>query len=99
VELLRQHTGRKVAGVFFAKHQFQVGTVKHGNWTGIRLAILEQDQPIKAFALAFQKYDPQRAKRLQEAIAHLAGEITPKGSLSLAIIRKDGKIEDVGKVK
>ena len=56
VELLRQHyTGRKVAGVFFAKRQFQVGAVKHGNWTGIRLAILEQDQPIKGFALAFQK--------------------------------------------
>lgn len=99
VELLRQHTGRKVAGVFFAKRQFQVGAVKHGNWTGIRLAILEQDQPIKGFALAFQKYDARRAKRLQEAIAHLSGEVTPKGSLSLAVIRKDDKVEDIGRVK
>ena len=99
VELLRQHTGRKVAGVFFAKRQFQVGAVKHGNWTGIRLAILEDDQSVKDFVLAFQKYDERRAKRLQEALVHLSGEITPKGSLSIIANRKDGNVEDIGKVK
>jgi len=99
VELLRQHTGRRVAGVFFAKHQFQVGAVKHGNWTGIRLAVLEQEQPIKGFALAFQKYDARRAKRIQEAIAHLSDEITLTGSLSAAVIRKDGTVEDIGRVE
>jgi hypothetical protein len=98
VELLRQHTGLRVAGVFFTKRQFQVGAVKHGNWTGTRLAILEQDQSSKSLALAFQKYDAGRAKRLQEAIAHLSGEITPKGSLSV-VIHKDGTVEDIGKVK
>lgn len=99
VELLRQHTGCGVAGVFFAKCQFQVGAVKHGSWTGIRLAILAQNQSIKGFALAFQKYDARRAKRLQEALAHLSGEITSKGSLSLVVVRKDGTVEDIGEVK
>jgi hypothetical protein len=99
VELLRLRTGRKVAGVFFAKRQFQVGAVKHGNWRGIRLALLEQDQSIKGFALAFQKYDARRAKRLQEALAHLSGEITPKSSLLLAVIPKDDSIDDIGRAK
>jgi hypothetical protein len=99
VELLRQHTGRRVAGVFFAKRQFQVGAVRHGNWTGFQLAIIAQDQDIKGFSLAYQKYDASRSKRLQEAIVNLSGEVTPKGSLSLVVIRKDGKVEHIGDLK
>ena len=68
----------KIAGVFFANRQFQVGAVKHGHWEGIQLAILEQDQSIKGFALAFQKYDEQRAKRIEEAIVHQSGEVTQR---------------------
>jgi hypothetical protein len=98
VELLRKQTKRKVAGVFFAKHNYQIGSVKHADWSGIQVVILNQNQSVQNFALIYQKYDSQREKRLQEAIGHITGEITPKGSLSLKVTRGDGTTEDLGTV-
>lgn len=99
VELLRESTGRRVAGMVFAKRQFQAGAVKSANWSGIRIALLEQDQSIKDFHLVYLKYDKKRAMRIQEAIAKLSGEIRPESALSIKVFHKDRPADDIGRVK
>jgi hypothetical protein len=98
VELLRRKVGLPVAGVFCTKRKYQIGAVKHAEWTGIQVITLPQSQSTQHFVLAYQKYDAQREKRLQKAIGHFIGSITPTGSLSLVRIRKDGTSEDFGQV-
>ena len=98
VELLRKQTGRMVAGVFFAKHNYQIGSVKHADWSGIQVVILNQNQSVQNFVLIYQKYDSQREKRLQEGIVSVTEEIAVKGSLSLQVTRGDGTTENLGTV-
>ena len=98
VELLRKKTGLPVAGVFFAKRKYQIGAVKHADWLGIQVIALPQGQSTQNFVVAYQKYDSQREKRLQEAVGYFTGSITPTGSLALMRISKDGTSEDFGKI-
>lgn len=98
VELLRKQMKRKVAGVFFAKHNYQIGSVKHAGCSGIQVVILNQNQSVQNFALVFQKYDSQRQKSLQEATVNVTEEIAVKESLLLTVIRGDGTTEDLGTV-
>jgi hypothetical protein len=98
VELLRKQTGHSIAGIFLTKSRYQIGALKHASWSGIQAIVLDQKQSIQNFVLAYQKYDPQREKRLQEALGHFTGTISPIGSLSIQVIRKGGSTEDFGRV-
>jgi hypothetical protein len=99
VELLRKQTERPVAGIFFAKSKYQIGAIKHASWSGIKVAILDQSHPIKNFILSYQRYDVRREKRIQESLAHLTGEISAKGTVSIIVMRGDGTVEDFGSVE
>jgi hypothetical protein len=98
VELLRKETGQEVAGAFFAKRKYQLGAVKHASWSGIDVVVLEDGQTTKDFALVYQRYDPNREKRVKEAIVQMSATVMSKGSLSIKVIRKDGSEEDLGEV-
>jgi hypothetical protein len=95
VELLREETDKRVAGVFFTRTKYQIGAVKAAPYRGVKVAICNQDQSLQQYTLSFQKYDPTRAKRLQEALAYLTGAIQPKGHLVGRIIHADGTAEDI----
>jgi hypothetical protein len=94
VELLRSHTEQEVAGIFFARKRFQIGAIKHGNWSDIGVAVLDQNQSTLNFALVYQKYSFERHKKLQEGFIHLTAEVRPTGSLTMIVTRSDGKVEE-----
>ena len=98
VELLRQVTSREVAGVFFAKRNFQLGAVKHATWSGIDVIILNDGQTTTDFALAYHRYDAEREKRIREGFVQMSGTLSMKGSLEIKVIRKDGREEDLGEI-
>ncbi len=99
VELLRKQTGGEVAGVFFAREQYQVGAVKHASWSEIAVAVLDQDQSGADFALVYHRYDPKRDKRLREGLAHMTGGVSFTKSLAAKVTRHDGSEEDLGEVR
>ena len=77
VELLRQETGREVAGVYFTKTAYQEGVVKAAQDSAIDIATCAQDQPLSAFSLVFHRFDPDRGRRLRQ------GEVQAEGSVRL----------------
>jgi hypothetical protein len=99
VELLRKETGHEVAGVFFAKRNYQLGAVKHATWSGIEEIVLDEGQTTSDFALAYHRYDAEREKRVREGIVHMSATLPMKGSLARKVVRKDANGEDSGEVE
>ena len=98
VELLRQETGREVAGVYFTKTAYQEGVVKAAQDSAIDIATCAQDQPLSAFSLVFHRFDPARGRRLRQGEVQAEGAVRLEGSLSIRVIRSDGSVEDLGRV-
>lgn len=98
VELLRKETGREVAGVFFAKRNYQLGAVKHATWSGIDEIVLDEGQTTSDFTLAYHRYDIEREKRVRDGTVHMSAMLPMKGSLAIEVIRKDASEKDSGKV-
>lgn len=81
VEQLRQELGLPIAGVFFAKSGHQLGALKVGNFEGITMAVLSEGEKPPGFSMVFQRYDPERAKRLNHYVLHAEpGRYTISGS-------------------
>lgn len=90
VELLRKTSENMVAGLFFTKSQYQIGAVKHANWIGVDVIVLNDKSKPTDFVLSYQKYDVGREKRLQEILANMTGTIQMRGTVSAVLNKKDG---------
>ena len=98
VELLRQASGRDVAGVYFTKTAYQEGAVKAGQDSAIEITTCAQDQPLSSFSQVFHRFDADRDRRLRQGEAWLEGSVRPEELLAVKIIRADGSVEDRGRV-
>lgn len=75
VELLRQVAGVKVAALCFARTAYQRGAVKAAAGDGVPVTVCAEGQPLDAFALTFQYYDSERARRYQPGEVFLTDRI------------------------
>lgn len=66
VELLRESTGKEVAGFYFTKQHFRVGAVKAAAKPGIKVITCKQDQLPSRFFLTYHTYDQNRKKRIRK---------------------------------
>ena len=66
VELLRKEFNGAVAGVYFTKTAYQLGAIKAAPDSGIRVALCAQDQAPTVFSLMFERYDPDRERRIRD---------------------------------
>jgi len=98
VELLRQASGRDVAGVYFTKTAYREGAVKAAQDSAIEIATCAQDQPLSSFSLVFRRFAADRDRRLRQGEAWFEGSVRPGGSLAVKIICGDGSVEDRGLV-
>lgn len=99
VECLRKELGVSVAGIFVTKTGYQIGAIKYATNMGIDVAVCDQNQSVKHFAIIYKHYDLQRVKIIQNARVQLSGDIKPIGNLFAKVIRKDGSVEDLGELK
>lgn len=87
VRRLGEETGLPVAGVYFAKSAFQLGAVKAGGDANIQVAVCAQDQPARAFALAFEHYDHQRRRRTREGRVMINSGLSMCATLGTVVAR------------
>ena len=92
VELLRKHSGKEVAGVYLTKTHYRIGAVKAAAGAGIEIAICGQNQSPENFVLTYQKYDPKREARFQNAFVHTTETAKATASVSIVKIRADDTI-------
>jgi len=88
VDLIRERFGGDVDGVFFTKTRFQIGGVRAASWAGIDVIVFNEGQPFEKFSMSYQLYDTERCSRLQRAVQHCTGTVTPTATLQLEITRK-----------
>jgi hypothetical protein len=89
VELLAKETGLPVAGVYFTKSAYQLGAVKAGGDAKIQVAVCAQDQPTRAFALTFEHYDSERARRTRDGRVMINSGLMIRGELGTAVARAE----------
>lgn len=96
VELLRRETNGAVAGVYFAKTAYQLGAIKAAPDSGIRVALCAQDQPPTVFGLMFERYDPDRERRIRDGQVFINAGLQATAEAGTLGVHVDGTQEDTG---
>jgi len=78
VEQARKSLSIPVAGVFFAKREHQIGSIKVGQANDVQVAILEEGAIPPGFNITFLRYSPERESRARDLIMHV-----PTGYISI----------------
>jgi hypothetical protein len=100
VEMLRKYTGQKVDGVFFTKSHYQLGALKHAEWSGIQLAVFGQDQnPLHSFALMYSGYDRERELRIESALIKPLPVEAFATAIARVILCANDETEDLDELK
>lgn len=71
LEQARSTLGIPVAGVFIAKREHQIGSIKVGQTNDIQVAILEEGSIPSGFNITFLRYSAEREKRIRDFIMHV----------------------------
>lgn len=78
LESARRSLGIAVAGIFIAKREHQIGSIKVGQSNDIQVAILEEGSIPPGFNITFLRYSAEREKRIRDLIMSL-----PSSNLSI----------------
>ena len=78
IEQARKSLGIPVAGIFVAKREHQIGSIKVGQSNDIQIAVLEEGSIPPGFNITFLRYSAEREKRIRDLIMHV-----PTGGISI----------------
>jgi hypothetical protein len=71
IESVRRTLGIKVAGIFIAKRDHQIGAVRIGDFEGIQFVILGEVSIPPGFNITFLEYSKERDKKLKHYVMHV----------------------------
>jgi hypothetical protein len=70
VGLLRQKTGKQVAGMYFTKTRYQIGAIKAAAAPGIEVVRCRDNQSVDDFFVTYYTYDRAKRKQVRSHVSH-----------------------------